>query len=51
MTIASEIQRLKGVKSNIINSIRGKGVVVPDTTMLNECPSLIDAIPQGGGRN
>lgn len=48
MTIASEIERLRYVKGRIIESIRNKGVVVPDTAMLGDCPLLIDAI--SGGR-
>lgn len=48
MSIADQITRLQGVKQSIINSIKNKGVVVSDSTMLDECPTLIDAIPQGG---
>lgn len=48
MSIADQITRLQGVKADIITSIVNKGVDVPSGTMLGDCPSLIDAIPQGG---
>lgn len=49
MSIASEIQRLSGVRSDIFTSITNKGVDVPATATLSSCPTLIDSIPTGGG--
>lgn len=46
MTIASEISRLQTAKQGIIESIRNKGVVVPDNVSLSDTPPLIDAIHQ-----
>ena len=41
MSIASEITRLQGVKSDILQAISDKGVVVPVGSALDDCPSLI----------
>ena len=49
MTIASEITRLQGVKSNIIDAIAAKGVDVPSGAKLADCPELIASISGGGG--
>lgn len=49
MSIASEIQRLSGVRSDIFTSITNKGVTVPQTATFSSCPSLIDSITGGGG--
>lgn len=49
MSIASEIQRLSGVRSDIFTSITNKGVTVPVTATLSSCPDLIDSIQGGGG--
>lgn len=49
MSIASEIQRLSGVRSDIFTSITNKGVTVPATATLSSCPTLIDSITTGGG--
>ena len=49
MTVASEIARIQGVKSNILNAIAAKGVTVPSGAMLADCPSLISSISGGGG--
>ena len=49
MSIASEIQRLSGVRSDIFTSITNKGVTVPSTATLSSCPTLIDSITTGGG--
>lgn len=49
MTIASEIARLQGVKSNILAAIEAKNVIVPPGAALADCPLLIDAISGGGG--
>ena len=47
MSIASEITRLQGVKSDILQAIADKGVTVPSDSMLDDCPDLIASI--GGG--
>lgn len=44
MSIASEITRLQGVKSDILQAISDKGVVVPAGSALDDCPSLIGDI-------
>lgn len=48
MSIASEITRLQGVKSDILTAIADKGVTVPVDSMLDDCPDLIASIPTGG---
>jgi uncharacterized protein (TIGR02145 family) len=48
MTVASEIVRLQGVKTNILNAISAKGVTVPSGSKLADCPDLIAAISGGG---
>lgn len=48
MSIASEITRLQGVKSDIITAIADKGVTVPSGSKLDDCPGLIADIPSGG---
>lgn len=49
MSIASEISRLQGVKSDILQAISDKGVTVPVGSALDDCPALIASIPTGGG--
>lgn len=49
MSIASEIQRLSGVRSDIFDSITNKGVTVPESATFSSCPDLIDSIQTGGG--
>lgn len=49
MSIASEITRLQGVKSDILQAISDKGVTVPAGSALDDCPDLIASIPSGGG--
>lgn len=49
MSIASEITRLQGVKSDILTAIANKGVTVPTGSALDDCPGLIADIPAGGG--
>lgn len=49
MSIASEITRLSGVRSDIFTSITNKGVTVPQTATFSSCPGLIDSIVTGGG--
>lgn len=48
MSIASEITRLQGVKSDILQAISDKGVTVPAGSDLAACPALIAAISGGG---
>lgn len=47
MSIASEITRLQGVKSDILTAIENKGVTVPAGSALADCPDLIASIPTG----
>ena len=49
MSIASEITRLQGVKSDILQAISDKGVTVPVGSALDDCPGLIASISGGGG--
>ena len=49
MSIATEISRIKSAKSAIAAAIAGKGVTVPDGTMLDGMAALIEAIEAGGG--
>ena len=49
MSIQSEITRLETAKSAIAAAIAGKGVTVPDGTMLDGMASLIAGIEAGGG--
>ena len=48
MSIASEITRLQGVKSDILRAIADRGVEVPSGSMLAHCPGLIASISGGG---
>jgi len=47
-TIADELNRIKNAKTAIKTSIENKGVTVPDGTLIDTYPSLIDSIPTGG---
>lgn len=49
MSVASEITRLQGVKSDILQAISDKGVTVPADSALDDCPELISSISGGGG--
>lgn len=49
MSIASEITRLQGVKSNILQAITDKGVTVPSSAKLDDVALLIASITGGGG--
>jgi hypothetical protein len=49
MSIASEISRLQGAKSDLKTSIEGKGVTVPSATKIDGYAALVDQIQQGGG--
>ena len=44
MSIASEITRLYGVRGDILQAIAAKGVTVPGSSKLADCPGLIAAI-------
>lgn len=48
MSIVTEISRIKSAKSSIAAAIAGKGVTVPDGTMLDGMAALIEAIEAGG---
>ena len=48
MSIVTEISRIKSAKSAIAAAIAGKGVTVPDGTMLDEMAALIESIEAGG---
>lgn len=47
MSIASEITRIQGAKSDIADAIEAKGVTVPASTKIDGYAALVSAIPQG----
>ena len=49
MSIQTELARLTNAKAAIQTAIEGKGVTVPDGTLLDGMAALIDAIEAGGG--
>lgn len=49
MSIQTELTRLTNAKAAIQAAIEGKGVTVPDGTLLDGMASLIEAIEAGGG--
>ena len=49
MSIQTELTRLTNAKAAIKTAIEGKGVTVPDTTLLDGMASLIESIEAGGG--
>lgn len=49
MSIQSELTRLTNAKAAIKTAIEGKGVTVPNTTLLDGMAALIEAIEAGGG--
>ena len=49
MSVQSEITRLENAKSAIKSAIEGKGVTVPDATLLDGMANLIESIEAGGG--
>lgn len=49
MSIQSELARLTNAKAAIKAAIEGKGVTVPDATLLDGMAALIKAIEAGGG--
>ena len=49
MSIQTELTRLTNAKAAIQTAIEGKGVTVPEATLLDGMASLIDSIEAGGG--
>ena len=49
MSIQTELTRLTNAKAAIKTAIEGKGVTVPEATLLDGMASLIEAIEAGGG--
>lgn len=49
MSIQTQINRLAEAKTAIKTAIEGKGVTVPDATMLEGMAALIESIEAGGG--
>lgn len=49
MSIQTDLTRIKNAKAAIKTAIEGKGVTVPDGTLLDGIAALIDSIEAGGG--
>ena len=49
MSIQTELTRITNAKASIVAAIEGKGVTVPDGTLLDGMAALIDSIEAGGG--
>ena len=49
MSIQAELTRITNAKAAIKTAIEGKGVTVPDATLLDGMAALIEAIEAGGG--
>ena len=49
MSIQTELTRLTNAKASIVAAIEGKGVTVPNGTLLDGMAPLIEAIEAGGG--
>lgn len=49
MSIQTELTRITNAKAAIKTAIEGKGVTVPDGTLLNGMAALIEGIEAGGG--
>ena len=49
MSVQSEITRIESAKTAIATAIEGKGVTVPDGTLLDGMAALIESIEAGGG--
>ena len=49
MSIQTELTRITNAKAAIVAAIEGKGVTVPDGTLLDGMASLIESIEAGGG--
>lgn len=51
MSIQTELSRIINAKAAIKAAIEGKGVTVPDATLLDGMAALIESIEVGGGNN
>ena len=51
MSIQTELTRITNAKAAIKTSIEGKGVTVPNGTLLDGMAAMIDSIEAGGGGN
>ena len=51
MSIQTELTRIINAKAAIKTAIEGKGVTVPDATLLDGMAALIESIEAGGGGN
>lgn len=51
MSIQTELTRITNAKAAIKTAIEGKGVTVPDGTLLDGMAALIESIEAGGGAN
>lgn len=49
MSVQSEITRIESAKTAIATAIEGKGVTVPEGTLLDGMATLIESIEAGGG--
>ena len=49
MSVQTEITRIESAKTAIATAIEGKGVTVPDGTLLDGMAPLIESIEAGGG--
>ena len=49
MSIGSDVTRIESAKAAIKAAIEGKGITVPDGTLLDGMASLIESIEAGGG--
>ena len=49
MSIQTELTRITNAKAAIVAAVEGKGVTVPDGTLLDGMASLIESIEAGGG--
>ena len=49
MSIQTELTRITNAKAAIKTALEGKGVTVPDGTLLDGMASLIESIEAGGG--
>ena len=49
MSVQTELTRITNAKAAIKTAIEGKGVTVPDGTLLDGMASLIESIESGGG--
>ena len=50
MSIQTELTRITNAKSSIVAAIEGKGVTVPDGTLLDGMAALIESIEAGGAQ-